>query len=208
MDDPSPTTHPEPHPLLLAAGGSGRFGGPKALIEVDGRSLLERWIDVLSTVCGRSVVVVLGAHHDRLEPVATGAGASVVYNAAWRQGLSTSVAAGIGVLPEGAHGALVALCDQPDITERHLAGLVARWLARPDCIVAARYADAPGVPAIWPAALFGELGELSGDRGAKPLFCRHADRVVAVALPEAAVDIDTPDDLARWQRGRGKPAGS
>ena len=198
----SPSKHTKPHPLLLAAGGSGRFGGPKALIDIDGRTLLERWIDALTAVCGRSVVVVLGAHRDRLEPVASAAGASVVYNARWREGLSASVAAGVGVLPTDATGALLALCDQPDITEAHLARLVARWTSDPEAIVAARYAEAPGVPAIWPAALFSELAGLSGDRGAKPLFRRYADRVVAVALPEAAVDIDTPDDLARWRASR------
>ena len=52
-----------------------------------------------------------------------------------------------------------------------------------------------GAPAIFPRTSFRELAELRGDTGARALLRRNADRVVRVAMPSAAVDIDTPEDL-------------
>jgi molybdenum cofactor cytidylyltransferase len=71
------------------------------------------------------------------------------------------------------------------------------WQQRPDRIVAAQYTGTTGAPAIFPSELFGELAALQGDRGARALLSLHADRVVAVPMPSAALDVDTPADLAR-----------
>ena len=65
-----------------------------------------------------------------------------------------------------------------------------RWRAQPDRIVAAAYAGAAGVPAIFPRRLFAALAALGGDRGARALIDRAGDDVVRVALPDAAFDVD------------------
>ncbi len=44
---------------------------------------------------------------------------------------------------------------------------------------------------------FAALEALHGDRGARALFHQHPERVQRVPMPEAAVDVDTPEDLAR-----------
>ena len=95
-----------------------------------------------------------------------------------------------------ARGAPIALADQVAVTADDLRRLVTRWEQRPDRIVAAQYAGTTGVPAIFPVDLFGELAELQGDRGARALLSRYADRVVAVPMPSAAQDVDTPADFA------------
>jgi molybdenum cofactor cytidylyltransferase len=45
--------------------------------------------------------------------------------------------------------------------------------------------------------LFAELAALQGDRGARTVLARYSERVVAVPMPSAALDVDTPDDLGR-----------
>ena len=48
--------------LVLAAGGSSRFGSPKQLAEVDGRPLLQHAVEAVAAVeAVDDVVVVLGA---------------------------------------------------------------------------------------------------------------------------------------------------
>ena len=73
--------------------------------------------------------------------------------------------------------------------------LASAWRSRPEQIVASHYAGVTGVPAIFPSWVFAELLELRGDQGAHPLLQRHAGRVLRVATPAAALDIDTPEDL-------------
>jgi CTP:molybdopterin cytidylyltransferase MocA len=40
------------------------------------------------------------------------------------------------------------------------------------------------------------MRELRGDRGARVILERHAQRLVHVKMPNAAIDLDTPEDLA------------
>ena len=54
-----------------------------------------------------------------------------------------------------------------------------------------------GVPAIFPSWCFSELSQLRGDQGARAILQRNASRLVHVAMPTAALDLDTPEDLER-----------
>ena len=54
-----------------------------------------------------------------------------------------------------------------------------------------------GVPALFSNSLFSELINLEGDKGAKNLMRKYQDEVLAIPIPEAAIDIDTPDDYEK-----------
>ena len=79
-----------------------------------------------------------------------------------------------------------------------LQALAGRWRATPEAVACADYDGLPGVPAILPRRLFAALEALDGERGAKPLLLAEGDAAVRLPMPEAAIDIDTPTDLARW----------
>ncbi len=57
------------------------------------------------------------------------------------------------------------------------------------------YNGITGVPAVFPRWCFDDLRALRGDQGARVILRRHADHLVRLEHPEAAVDIDTPEDL-------------
>jgi CTP:molybdopterin cytidylyltransferase MocA len=119
----------------------------------------------------------------------------IVVNRDWDSGMASSIRAGVERLPGSCAAVLTMLMDQPLIGVDALRRLVATWSARPKEIVAAQYDGGCGVPAIFPRWAFAELRQLRGDSGARLLLQRHADRTVGVPMPEAAVDIDTPEDL-------------
>jgi molybdenum cofactor cytidylyltransferase len=73
--------------------------------------------------------------------------------------------------------------------------LITAWRRQPRQIIASRYGSVTGVPAIFPRWCFSDLAALRGDQGARVLIRRYADHVVRLAHPEAAVDIDYPEDL-------------
>ena len=184
--------------ILLAAGGSTRLGSPKQLLTYRGKTLLRHAAETaLATGC-RPVVAVLGSGAGRLRAELAGLDVRRVENPDWSRGLGTSVRLGVAALDADTTGALLMLCDQPLVTPEKLALFVAAFRQNAERgIVAAAYHDTVGVPALFAAAYFDELRALPDDAGAKPILRRHRDAVLPVALPEAAVDIDTREQYER-----------
>jgi len=185
-----------PWVIVLAAGGSRRFGGPKLLARIRRETLLRRATRVALGCRPAGCVVVLGAHAGRLERELQGLAVRIVRNRAWRSGLAGSLRAGIRSLPRGASAVLVLLADQAAIGPADLELLIAAWQRAPRAIVAARAGAVLSPPAILPRALFGRLQRLQGDAGARKLLADPSRRVVEIEIPAAARDIDRPADLA------------
>jgi molybdenum cofactor cytidylyltransferase len=183
------------HAVILAAGASRRFGSPKQLVRLDGQSLLQRAISHASELLGSAVTVVLGAHAAEVaETLPTGT-AGVIINRDWQEGIASSIRIGVQRLPGACDGIMLILADQPLVGGETLRRLMAAWRRQPRQIVASRYGSVTGVPAIFPRWCFGDLTALRGDAGARIVIRRYSDHVVRLAHPEAAVDIDYPEDL-------------
>jgi molybdenum cofactor cytidylyltransferase len=127
---------------------------------------------------------------------------SLVVNHEWREGLASSIRAGIARLPASCTAVMLLLADQPAVTADDLKRLAGTWRKQPQYIAAALYAGTSGVPAIFPRSAFRDLAELRGDVGARALLRRGADRVVRVPMPSAALDVDTPEDLLALEAPR------
>jgi molybdenum cofactor cytidylyltransferase len=189
--------------LILAAGASSRMGRSKPLLELDGKTLLQRAAETALASRCRPVIVVLGSEAAQTRRALGGLPVEVVVNAEWKRGLSSSIRAGLAALEvsaEPVRAALIMLCDQPFVTSALIDQLVARYESSTATIVACEYADRVGAPALFDRTLFPELEKLSGDRGARPLLERDPERVARVHVPEAAFDIDTPEDYAKLRR--------
>jgi molybdenum cofactor cytidylyltransferase len=185
--------------IVLAAGASTRMGEPKQLLRYDGTTLLRRAVDsALELGCG-PVVVVLGADVERARAEIADTDALVVVNEAWAEGMGSSIRRGIAALDDGVQGALVTLCDQPLVTARVLERLFDAYLAERSFLVASEYETGGirvhGVPALFDRDLFPELSSLRGQEGARRVVEKNALRAKFVSVPEAAFDVDTPEDF-------------
>jgi molybdenum cofactor cytidylyltransferase len=185
------------HAIVLAAGASSRFGSAKQLVRVAGRPLLHTAVARAAEVAGTAVSVVLGARAAELTPLLKHSQSAVIINRDWREGLASSIRAGVARLPSSCTAVLLTLVDQPAVTAEDLKRLVSAWRRQPDYIAAARYGATTGVPAIFPRSTFPDLQSLRGDTGARALLQRNPDRVVRVPMASAALDIDTPEDLLK-----------
>ncbi len=183
------------HAIVLAAGEASRFGSAKQLVRIGDRPLLSLVAGRAAEVVGPALVIVLGARAAELSPLLRHSPGFVVVNRDWREGLASSIRAGIARLPASCAGVMLVLADQACVTAEDLRRLAGAWRRQPLCVAAARYGATVGVPAIFPQHLFRELSELKGDTGARALLKRHADRLVKVPMPSAAFDLDTPNDL-------------
>lgn len=120
----------------------------------------------------------------------------LVHNPDSAEGMGTSIRAAMAALPQVAPAAthvLLLVCDQPLLTPAHLQSLWAATQQSPQAVTAAFYSDRLGVPAIFPRLYFPELQALSGDQGARHLL--QTLPVTPIPMPQAAFDLDTPDDL-------------
>ena len=181
--------------VVLAAGASTRFGSAKQLVRVAGRPLLHIAVTRAAEVTGNALIVVLGSGAVQLAPLLKHSPGSVVVNQDWREGIASSIRAGIARLPAACHAAMLLLADQAAVTADDLRRLAGSWRKQPQHMAAALYGGACGAPAIFPRSSFRALTELRGDTGARALLRRNSERIVRVPMPSAAIDIDTPEDL-------------
>lgn len=181
--------------LVLAAGGSRRFGGLKQLVELQGKSLLRRAVESAMAVVDNRALVILGVKAKKLEREIKDYDVQIIENLNWENGIASSIRTGVSALPENCNGALITFCDQPFVTATHLRELIDTWNRDQSKIICCRYGQSFGVPAIIPRRYFAAMMKLSGDNGAKSIMQEHRGNTVSIELPEAALDIDSQSDL-------------
>jgi len=190
--------------VLLAAGSSRRLGRPKQLARLRGEPLVRRAARALVDAGCAPVFAVTGARARSVETALDGLPVECVLNAAFRDGLASSIRVGVDVVrlaTPPCDGVLLSVVDQPAVDAALLRTLIERFEeALGVRAVACAYAGGLGVPALFPRALFRELTALYGDTGAKPLLEARAEEVIAVPFPAGAQDVDTAEDLSRAKR--------
>ena len=120
----------------------------------------------------------------------------IVTNPSWQQGMGTSARSGLTALENTdphVDAALLMVCDQPLIDRSDLERLIDAFQAAPaeNALAAAKYNGTIGVPAIFGRAHFDALRALPDDGGAKGVLLAQRAAVIEVAMPNAAMDVDT-----------------
>lgn len=174
--------------VLLAAGQSSRFEGPKLEAELGGRAIVDWAIEAAETAgFSRKFMVVREDETPRQERP----GWQHVVNPDADEGLPTSIKAGISAAEE-CERVVIILADMPQVTADHLVRLVDHG-----GVVFTRYPDGhSGCPAAFPKRAFPSLLSLQGDRGAVSLSFPNTS---SIAPYDAGMlmDIDTRSDLAQ-----------
>ena len=182
--------------IILAAGGSSRFGAPKQLLTHHGENLVRRAARSATEAGLTPVIVVLGAYASSIELFLAGLeSVVVVVNEEWQSGQASSLRAGVEKAAGlGCDAALMILADQPLVDRESLTKLAGTF-ARTSRVIASRYSGVVGAPALFGSEFFDELMSLGGDHGAGQWLRSHPELATPVDIDEAAFDIDTPDDL-------------
>jgi molybdenum cofactor cytidylyltransferase len=189
--------------VILAAGASTRMGAPKQLLEVGGKPLLLSAVEAALASAAWPVVVVLGANAEQIRPALARLPVLIAENPAWAEGMAASIRAGVTIVQQFSrrlNAVLIALCDQPAFSTRIIEQLVAAQQTTGRSIVAAHYAGRHGAPALFLREHFPTLVALTGEEGARALLNDDPTRVASVDLPDLAIDLDTPADIAALQQ--------
>jgi molybdenum cofactor cytidylyltransferase len=189
--------------ILLAAGTARRMEEPKQLLLIGGKPLLRHVVDAARSPLTQPFIVVLGAHADLVRPCLDGAEVHLVVHAGWAEGMGSSLRAGINALQEldpQARGVIVALADQPNFSHRSIQRLLAEQARSGRAMVATECHGTVMPPVYFASEYFPELAALTGDAGARAVLQRHRDQLATVRIEEM-VDLDTPEDYARFRQG-------
>ena len=186
--------------IILAAGKASRMGKPKQQLTYQGNSLISHAVNIgLNSIC-KPVVVVLGAYKEQIKPQIEKLPIQIVENPHWKTGMSSSIRAGVTAIKESnpnLDALIIALADQPLISEAVFNQLIQSYQETGNIIIASAYDNIVGVPALFNQTLFSELLNIEGDRGAKALMREYQDEVLTISVAEAAIDIDTQDDYEK-----------
>ncbi len=186
--------------IILAAGMSTRIGQTKQLLKVKNRSLIEWVLDAALDSMLDSIIIVLGHNARQIKKTIgkkkSNTRLSVILNPNYRDGLSSSVQAGL-LKARKSHSCMFLLGDQPMInthTINHL--LVSFWNSEKE-ICAPTYKGKRKNPTIFAHSFYDRILKTQGDIGARDIIKAHPENTLYVELNSRLcfIDIDTEDDL-------------
>lgn len=189
--------------VLLAAGAGSRFHDnghklsatlPPTADEPSETVIARSLRHALAAAVG-PLIVVTGAAPE-IVPARLADRVTVQANPVWADGQITSLHAGLDrARTLGASAAVVGLADQPAITPDAWRAVA----AAPHPIAVATYGGRRANPVRLDASVWALL-PTEGDEGARALMRVRPDLVGEVPCIGSPADIDTTEDLRRWQR--------
>jgi molybdenum cofactor cytidylyltransferase len=203
--------------ILLAAGGSQRFGQPKQLLDWRGEPFV-RAVAKTALEAGLSpVIVVTGAHGAQVAAAVQDLPVRIVHNEEWDSGQASSIRAGIGphrrFAPPppfsanfsrkwerpggGPGGAIFLLTDQPQVTPTILRALVEEHASTLAPVIAPMVLDRRANPVLFDSVTFPVLMELEGDVGGRGIFSKYKVSYLPWHDDALLLDVDTPEHYQR-----------
>jgi molybdenum cofactor cytidylyltransferase len=180
--------------IILAAGGSSRFGELKQLLNWNGEPMI-RSIAKLALKAGLSpVIVVIGAAAQEVAATINDLPLRIVNNLEWSAGLSTSIKAGIHSIPKEIGGVVFLQGDQPQIPLSLIRSLIEAHQISLDPIVATLIDGQRGNPVLFDQSTLSKFYSLKGDVGGRSLFSEFHVQWVNWHDKNLLLDIDTPKD--------------
>ena len=182
--------------IILSAGESRRMGSPKALLELEGETFLDRLTRLFAGVCD-PVIVVLGHLSEAIRAgVRHPARARFVENPDYTLGMFSSLQCGLRAVPAEAAGVLMTPVDHPAVGAATLSAL----LADRDALIAVPVFEGHrGHPLYFRCELIAEFLALPPDSRPRDVMERHASEIRYVEIPDPGIrsDIDDPAAYAR-----------
>lgn len=182
--------------ILLAAGESKRMGKPKLLLPLGSSTILGKTVDNLLSSNVDEVILVLGTEAQEMKKAIAGKPVKVVFNPNYRQGMSTSLIAGLKQVSTRAQRVMIALSDQPLIEKKTYNRLIQESFNSGKGIIVPIYQAKRGNPIIFTINYKDELLSLKGDVGGREILNKHPNDVLEVAVDSESViiNINTMDE--------------
>lgn len=187
--------------IVLAAGGSTRFGKPKQLLDWKGEPFV-RAVAKTALRAGLSpVIVVTGSNAGQIESALDDLQVIILRNTEWQTGQASSIKAGVRALASASSpqpgGAVFLLADQPQLTTSILHALVEKHAEGLYPILAPLVMDQRANPVLFDRRTFSDLSMLEGDVGGRGIFHKYQIEYMPWHDDRLLLDVDTPEMYQR-----------
>jgi molybdenum cofactor cytidylyltransferase len=205
--------------IILAGGGSSRFGKPKPLLEWHGKPFVRAVAETAFAAGLSPVVVVTGANAEQVENALNDLPVIIARNMDWRSGQASSIRAGLRFLlspsllctslsskgfggkGEGVGAAIFLLADQPQITPTIIRALSEEHALTLAPIVAPLVGGQRANPVLFDRVTFPDLMALSGDVGGRAIFSLYPVYYLSWHDESLLSDMDTPEEYRKLLNG-------
>lgn len=192
--------------VILAAGMSSRMGEAKQLLRLGENTLLGRVLENVRGSRANEIVLVLGHEAEAIQERLAIGNLKVVINEAYREGMATSLRAGLSALDPGVDAAFIVLADQPFVRPAIFDRLIdeyekSEYQKSKAQIAIPVYKGFRGNPVLLDRSVFAEVMALSGDVGCRAIFANHLEGIVNVPVEDVGIllDVDSKDDLEKLE---------
>ncbi len=192
--------------VILAAGLSERMGCDKLALTFRGKTVLEHTVEQAASAGLREVIVVVRPDSPWPEKLACRLGVRVVCNPRFREGIASSLQAGLAAATAGNQAVLFVLGDQPLVSAAVYRALVAAYRSCPAPVIHPAYRGRRGNPVLFDRRTWPYLFQLQGDTGGRQIFPRLDPtdiNVIETDDPSVCMDLDCPEDYRRLQEQKG-----
>lgn len=182
--------------ILLAAGLSERFGSPKALANISGNTVIGHVQNKLLESCCDQIIVVLGAHADKIQPsIFIHSRIRVVYNKDYYFGQASSVQAGWREADDQAEGIMFLPVDCPLVQSSSIDRVIDHFKKHAPDILIPCYQNKKGHPPIFHQLLKSKVLNIPRDLGLNSLFAEHPPQTVEINDPGIIQSFNTPQEF-------------
>lgn len=189
--------------IVMAAGASRRMGRPKQTLPFGSSTMLRHAVEAALSSRASTVVVVIGFEAEAMGRELAGLPIQIAVNPDWDAGMGTSIRTGVQTIRQhpGIDSLILTVADSPGLTPETYNRIMAAHVASGLPIVASQYSGTLGVPALFAQQFFEALLALTPDQGCKAIMLGNAAKAMRLPCPEAAADIDTPEDYQELSSG-------
>jgi molybdenum cofactor cytidylyltransferase len=179
--------------VILAAGGSVRYGQPKQLLEWRGMPFL-RAVALSALNAGLETIVVTGSRADEVSKTVADLPITIINNPDWQSGQSTSIAVGLGGLDKGVGAVVFLQADKPQVDSSLLRALQQTYFSNGDAILAPMVAGERTSPVLLDRETFKDLLALKGDVGGRAIFSKYRVSYLPWNDEALLIDVDRPQN--------------
>jgi molybdenum cofactor cytidylyltransferase len=190
--------------LILAAGYSSRMGRFKPLLELGGKTVIERAVCLFRDAGIRDIRVVAGYRSDLLEPLLEQLGVRVIHNPSYDEGMFSSVTAALEDLDETVESFFILPADIPLIHALTVRRLLDFHRHEPDKILVPCFMNRRGHPVLIPSMYREKIRAWRGEGGLRGALGRLGQSVLPLEVDDGNIllDCDTPENYedmkTRW----------
>ncbi len=170
--------------IIMASGFSRRMDKNKLTLEIDGVSMIERVINLVSKSQLEEVILVY--RHDEIKEIAENYNIKTIVNNTAHMGQSSSMKLGIKATNPHSQGYMFFMGDQPFLKTDFINEMILKFKEGNSPIVLPRYNGRNGSPVIFSSQLKNRLLMIEGDEGGRRIIKEN---------PEKTSFVDTCDEI-------------